>query len=295
MPIGHLPSLTEFMKKQSQIYTHPDDADRLNEVNSLAIISEYVDGIEEKVYEYRSKRISPSSEKRGVVASSDEYLWYRMRINIRKDDENSNIIALLTIEEIHDEKEEVLALRNQADKDHLTGANNKLSFTSKVSQSLIECKQGTLYMFDLDNFKGINDNMGHSKGDEVLREVYEKISNLFRTNDIIGRIGGDEFVVYLEGSTDQKIIEEKAQKICNEITKTYTAENGIEITISCSVGIAHAPKDGSDFKSLFDAADVAMYSSKSKGKNTYTVYDNSLITGYAPQEREEYMRLRSTK
>ncbi len=290
MPIGHLPSLSEFMKGQMDIYTHPDDIARLSEVNSLALISEYAEGVMEKDYEYRSKKIIPSGKETGVVASSDKYLWYRMRINIRKDEKTPDIIAFLTIEEIHDEKEEVLALRYKADSDHLTGALNKQSFTTKVSQALLSGAQGTLYMFDLDNFKGINDNMGHSQGDAVLREVYGKISTLFRSHDVIGRIGGDEFVVFLEGSADQGIIEDKALNICKEIKKTYKADNKIEITISCSIGIARAPQDGRDFKSLFDAADVAMYTSKSKGKDTYTVYDKSLISGFAPQDRESYMR-----
>ncbi len=295
LPVDHLPTLAEFVRAQTEHYTHMDDLERIRNISTHSIILDFNKGIVDKEYEYRSKKIIPSGKGFGVKSAGDDYYWYRMRINTSLNNKTSEIISFMTIEEIHDEKEEELALRHRADSDHLTGAFNKNAFATKVDDYLKTTKLGVLYMLDLDNFKGINDNMGHSKGDSVLREVYAKVSKVFRSRDIIGRIGGDEFVVFLEGSEDESLLVEKAQRMCELINKTYTAENNVSIEISCSVGIAIASQTGDNFQTLFNAADLAMYSSKHRGKNTYTIYDENLVSGFEPKEREEYMRLRTVE
>ncbi len=163
-------------------------------------------------------------------------------------------------------------LRKKAETDPLTGAYNKAAFAARVDKILRNNGQGALYMFDLDNFKGINDNMGHTLGDEVLREVYEKAVTIFRPTDMISRAGGDEFLVFLPGNMSEEIIEKKAIQICDALNKIYHGEDGISIEVSCSVGISVASRDGKDFETLFKLADEAMYRSKKTGKNTYTFH-----------------------
>ncbi len=164
------------------------------------------------------------------------------------------------------------SLRKKAETDSLTGAYNKAAFAIKVDKMLQNNDQGALYMFDLDNFKGVNDNMGHALGDEVLRDVYEKAVTIFRPTDMISRAGGDEFLVFLPGNMSKEIIEKKAIQICDALNKTYHGVDGISIEVSCSVGISVAPRDGKDFETLFKLADEAMYQSKKTGKNTYTFH-----------------------
>ncbi len=289
MEVSHLPNIENFFFARAGIFAHPDDAEMLQKITAAYLIDEFEKGLFEKEYEYRAKQITPNIHGLGVLVVSDEYLWYKMRINTSLN-ENSQVISLVTIDEIHDEKEEELQLRLKAETDPLTGAFNKNTFSEKVNRYLNAEGEGALYMFDLDNFKGINDNMGHSAGDNVLKEVYTKISHLFRSHDIIGRIGGDEFVVFLEGTTDKNMIIKKAQSIAEKINKTYYAENKVSIDISCSIGISIAPKDGNDFESLFKVADLAMYKSKNRGKNTYTIYDAYLDGEFAPQEKAAYTR-----
>ncbi len=295
MSTGRLPGLVEFFGTRLRLFAHEEDSDKILSISTESLIEDFENGITEREIEYRSQKMEPAAEHLGVKSSGDEYFWFRMRVNTRVDEEANAIIALITIGEIHDEKEEVLALQSMTETDELTGLYNKKAFAKKVDEYLLSGGKGALYMFDIDNFKGINDNMGHSVGDDVLREVSVKIPSVFREIDIVGRIGGDEFVAFLKGTVDKSTITGKAKKICADIKKTYTAENKVSIQISSSIGIALAPKDGHSFDSLFSLADLAMYGSKSKGKDTYTMYEAGLIEGFKPQEREAYMRLKATQ
>ncbi len=289
MPVSHLPTLREFFAEQSKRLTHPEDVEKIHDINSETLIFDFNNGILENEYEYRSKKVILNQKDKSYIVD-DNYYWYKMRIVTHMNTETSDIIALLTVDEIHDEKEEEIALRDRAEKDSLTGAYNKSAFEAKMNTSLRDGSTGVLFMFDLDNFKGINDNMGHSAGDAVLREVNSKVSALFRGRDLIGRIGGDEFVVFLEGSADEELVGEKAREICKVVNKTYHAENKMSIEISSSVGVSVAPKDGNDFETLFKVADLAMYKSKNRGKNTYTIYDSSLDIGFEAQSKSDYSR-----
>ncbi len=283
-PVSHLPPVTDFFKKQVYAHTHPDDVKMMSELSAHTFVSAFENNEFEKIYEYRAMPIEAVEKGTGVNAKGDEYLWYKMRVNISLDESTSDVIALLTVDEIHSEKQMELALRYKAERDTLTGAYNKNTFETKVNEYLSTGGQGTLYMFDLDNFKGINDNMGHTAGDAVLSEVNSKITALFRAHDLVARIGGDEFVIFLVGAVGLSVVQDKAQKMCETINKTYHAKNKVDIEVSCSVGISIAPKDGDDFEKLFNAADIAMYHSKGKGKNTYTIYDQALNEGFEPQE-----------
>ncbi len=291
-PTEHLDGLSEFFIEQTKIYTHPEDVGILDKINSKKLLSDFENGYNEKLYEYRSKKIHSSDNRTGVKSIDDNYLWFRMRINLSRDEESSDVIALFTIDEIDTEKQEEISLRKKAETDPLTGSYNKETIAIKINEYVNKGGQGALYMFDLDNFKGINDNMGHAAGDEVLREVYAKTTSVFRPSDLVSRVGGDEFLVYLAGTARYSTLQFKAEQICKEMSKVYHADNGVDIEISCSVGISISPKDGTDFDSLYKAADIAMYHSKSIGKNTFTFYDDS-STGYKPQEKEDYMRIRS--
>ncbi len=276
----------------STFLTHPEDADIINDITAFSLMVDFENGYDEKLLDFRAKNITTPNGMATDDVPSD-YLWYRMRINTNLDVSTSDVISLFTIDEINEEKQAELSLRKKAETDLLTGSYNKDAFTLKVNNYLNQGGQGTLYMFDLDNFKGINDNMGHSAGDDVLRETYAKTTSIFRPNDIVSRVGGDEFLVFLTGTTKDSTVRKKAAQICTDLNKTYHADNGVAIEISCSVGISVAPKDGTDFETLFNAADIAMYHSKSIGKNTFTVYDSNAPASFEPQEKEAYMRLRN--
>jgi diguanylate cyclase (GGDEF)-like protein len=132
-----------------------------------------------------------------------------------------------------------------------------------------------LFVIDVDNFKGINDSLGHQLGDQALICVAKSLRSVFRHADIVGRFGGDEFIAFLPDVGSVKKTREKAeclQKKLQEIVEKADCGN-----ITLSIGIAHFPQDALHYKDLFHMADEALYLSKEKGKNCFTIYgDNKL-------------------
>jgi len=123
-------------------------------------------------------------------------------------------------------------------------------------------------MIDIDDFKNINDEKGHTIGDIMLEKTADAIRRSFREEDIKGRVGGDEFVVFMPGTTLRDAAEDRAKKISEELKKIREDVPGTDIT--CSIGIARCPKDGRTFRELYGAADKAMYHVKGQGKNGYS-------------------------
>ncbi len=205
--------------------------------------------------------------------------WVRCNITSKKDEETGDIIAVIAyIDDIHEAKEKELKLKHKAQIDSLVGAYNKKATESHIKQHLYKNKCGVLFMIDLDNFKSINDNFGHIYGDEVLKDVFSKIVKQFRGDDILGRVGGDEFVAFSLNSLSVEQAERKAAELCKQIKHEYTLDN-MSVEISSSIGIALAPQHGLEFEELYDKADKAMYECKNNTKNGFVIYgSNSLNT-----------------
>lgn len=122
---------------------------------------------------------------------------------------------------------------------------------------------------DIDDFKGINDTYGHGVGDQVLRDIADCLLRLFRTSDIVGRIGGDEFAVFLRNTNTSEDILKRARELIADFRQIPVTEGQY---VSCSLGVVVAENGEKDFKSLYSHADEAMYEAKRKGKNQYAVY-----------------------
>ncbi|ONI41878.1 hypothetical protein AN396_02770 [Candidatus Epulonipiscium fishelsonii] len=164
-----------------------------------------------------------------------------------------------------------LFFKKQIEKDGLSGLYNKVTTEKRISEYLENGGEGILFMIDVDNFKGVNDNLGHDFGDYVIKDVAYKLNSVFMYNDIIGRIGGDEFMVFIKNKNIN--IEAKGMQLCNAIATTYS-EKDVEVFVSASVGIAIATEADINFKELYLSADAAMYESKKAGKNKFTInYD----------------------
>ncbi len=177
----------------------------------------------------------------------------------------------------------VSSLDNKAHNDLLTGLLNKQSFEESVENALqtVENEKFTAVIaLDIDNFKGVNDTLGHAYGDKVLANVGNILRNVFSENDLLGRIGGDEFCVYLaipdeEQSNYYDYIKRKCQEICTEFLHNYTGDDN-NYKISSSIGAAIFPTHGTSFTKLYNCADRALYESKNKGKDTYTIYTKTM-------------------
>ena len=127
-------------------------------------------------------------------------------------------------------------------------------------------------VIDIDDFKKINYTFGHVFGDTIIQEVSERLKEQFRGMDIIGRVGGDEFVVCMK-YTSVEHAKEKAKTLCESIRKKYSSSTA-EQTITCSVGITFFGEgETSDYEEMFSKADMAMYQAKMSGKNGYQIAD----------------------
>lgn len=206
-----------------------------------------------------------------------KYIWCRIKATVIFDSMYSPIRAIGIISDIDNYKKENAILTEKAQKDLLTGIYNKIT-----SQTLIEDyiknegKNGchALFVIDIDNFKNINDSFGHLFGDEVLSKISSKIQNNFREYDILGRIGGDEFIIFLKDISSNKLVEKKAKKIIN-IFHNISEKKTINYKITGSIGISLYPNNGNNFTELFNKADTALYSSKNKGKDCYTIFTDN--------------------
>ena len=168
---------------------------------------------------------------------------------------------------------QIQGLKKAAETDPMTGLLNKASAQSEINRA---CRQsrGALLMIDLDSFKPINDIYGHDMGDKILIRFAEIICSAIRGTDIAGRMGGDEFVVFCQNVTTEGVIAAKSKYINEHLLESAREFMGddMHIPIGASIGCAVAPKDGSDFLTLFKKADKALYSVKQNGKHGYAVY-----------------------
>ena len=167
------------------------------------------------------------------------------------------------------EKQSSQALQERAERDSLTKLLNK-SAGRKQAEEYIN-RQGetvncALLMIDLDNFKQINDRYGHLFGDTVLTQVSRVLKKMFRSQDIIARMGGDEFMVLMRGISDEELLKNRCRQLINVFGNTFRSLSQ-EVMLSCSVGVAMAPVHGRSYYELFQHADQAMYQAKRSGKN----------------------------
>ena len=164
---------------------------------------------------------------------------------------------------------ESMELQNKAETDLLTELLNKISTENKIREYLEgegRDKTSMMCVLDIDNFKKINDTMGHAFGDEVLATLGKRIRTEFRVTDIIGRTGGDEFIIFLKDLKDDNVIERDAGRVAG-FFKDFTVGTYTKYSPTASIGAAIYPRDGSDYESMYKAADTALYKAKKRGKN----------------------------
>ena len=159
-------------------------------------------------------------------------------------------------------------LNFKASHDELTGAYNRAGYELLLSS--IDLSSTYMMLFDVDDFKGVNDNHGHEMGDKTLIRLVQILETNFRSDDYICRIGGDEFVVFMVHSTGEQrsLIASKIEQINKELGTTAYGT----VPVSVSVGIVHGT-EAKDAEDLFEKTDAALYRAKRSGKHTYRFSD----------------------
>lgn len=203
---------------------------------------------------------------RGVVR------WKQIEIYTIFDQEGQSKELVGKIVDIHRQKQSMQRLVRQADSEPLTGLFNRGAMERNVKAFLTgEGLSGkhALLMMDIDNFKTVNDTLGHTRGDDLLVSFASVIRRVFRAGDYSSRIGGDEYMVFVRNVFDDGIALEKAEALRREMA---ALSNKIGVSVSVSVGIALYSRDGNSFEKLYKAADQALYYVKNDGKNAVAFF-----------------------
>lgn len=208
--------------------------------------------------------------------ANGEEIWVKIFAKAILNDEGYLLRIVGSISDISQEKQASMQLLERAQKDGLTKTYNRVTLEKLITQEIEEHPDQCHIMFviDIDNFKVINDTLGHACGDEALKKFSSALVSNFRENDIIGRLGGDEFAVFMRYPNEHtsKMIESKCDSFLKAISQINLSKNESH-RIKCSIGIASYPADGKTYQQLFECADIRMYEAKKKGKNTYIYKD----------------------
>lgn len=188
-------------------------------------------------------------------------------------DDNNQVIGTLGINrDITARIEETRRLHDRAHYDELTQLPNRYLALDRLKHLIEQSKRNkstfALFYIDLDKFKTINDTKGHVFGDKVLKETASRLSQSIRNIDTIARIGGDEFILLLENTSDIDDISKMAETLIKEVSEPCSID-GEEFQISCSIGIATYPENGTTTGALLLNADTSMYKAKRKERGTY--------------------------
>ena len=206
---------------------------------------------------------SDESESHGFEIGAADYIRKPLKADI----------LLRRVSNILDNLDKMQGLKQAADIDSMTGLLNKTAAQREIEKICATAK-GVLLMLDLDSFKLVNDIYGHAMGDKILITFAELLKNITRESDLIGRLGGDEFIAFCHDIKSENVVAEKAKYLNENLTAAAKKLMGEDMNISLgvSVGAIFVPTYGTDFKTLYQKMDKALYKVKQNGKHGYSVY-----------------------
>ena len=168
--------------------------------------------------------------------------------------------------------------RKQADTDLLTGLMNRTAAKEDIEDHLADTQEtGVMILLDLDKFKSVNDRLGHQMGDKVLVDVSADLKKMFRNSDVLSRLGGDEFIIYMKAVPEEAWVQRRADEVVRTVRRWVT-DGTTNIQITASVGVVTTNGMERSYEDLYRAADIAMYFSKGQGGNQAVFYSKDLVT-----------------
>ena len=254
-------SMENLLRHYLTQYVHPEDRERIRQFTAREhLLTEYFRGARPEKQEYRHRREDGS------------YVWVRLSVQMLPDPYSCDVRASILLRDIDAQKREELCLMDQLRMDTLTGALNRGAFMEAANAVFTQPRPGALHalvMVDVDHFKLVNDRFGHGYGDRVLARICDLLRNALRADDLVGRIGGDEFVLLLKNVVNREALQTKMDSLCEQLNQRI----GEDISVSCSFGAAACPQDGTGFEELYWKADTALYAAKEAGRNCTRVYE----------------------
>lgn len=241
-------------------FIHPEELERMNKWHYLR---------------RQDEALAPRSYETRYVDNNGQTRYAVLTVAIIPGTTNSSCSLL----DITDQKNSVEELRKKAFTDSLTGLPNRQLFNDRLKHAIDNANRNNtlvgVLLLDIDEFKDVNDSLGHHAGDQILQLVAKRISKIIRKSDTLARLGGDEFVTIVEAPQDIHSLCIIADKIITDFTIPYIIE-GAEFHLGVSIGITVYPETGETAEILLKNADLAMYESKQQGKNRYNLYAHVL-------------------
>ena len=198
-----------------------------------------------------------------------ELRWVELVLHVFQEEFTRNLYALIYLRDIHIQKEREIAQAKAASRDPLTNILNRSAFEELVTHYLREPdRHGILMLLDVDNFKDINDQLGHLEGDQALKQVSQLLTTTFRQQDLVGRLGGDEFLIFVKGHMNRESLRHRLE----ELTQLLASNDKAALT--SSIGITFVKAENFDYNRSLREADIALYRSKRNGKNSFCFYDD---------------------
>lgn len=260
-----LMTFNERTREYAGSFVHLDDFDAYTALlNSENLLAGFIRGIHTATLDYRER------------VGEDEYRWLHLSVELAQYPDSTDVEAFLMYEPSNKEQVEDAALKLRNDSDPLTGILNRRAFVERFTKLLAKTRQGarhTLILVDIDGLKRINDSFGHAVGDQALVDIARSLQGIVQDDGILGRLGGDEFLICLKNTLSQSAIEQKATQILAILRKAFS----VEIRLTGSLGIAVYPDDGKDFSTLYHSVDLALYTAKSNGKDSFAFYNGDLM------------------
>lgn len=209
------------------------------------------------------------------IAVEEGYRWVEFRARVYFSEISNTLRVMIFIQDKDSEIRHRLLLQKKATTDPLTGLENRESAWNHITQFLNEDSQAThaLLFIDLDYFKQVNDHWGHFFGDDVLRIVAIRLKHAFRKDDILGRIGGDEFLVLVKEVCSREKLKERVHQAIKTLSMPIV-RGAVEAKITCSIGIAMCSGGETTIEALYQKADEAMYQAKKQGRQQFCFFDD---------------------
>ncbi|MFI3249715.1 MAG: diguanylate cyclase [Eubacteriales bacterium] len=226
----------------------------------------------DKYREYTEKILSGENMEYEIQAavSRGVYEWFHVTSQYIHNEKGEPVEIFGMMENIQNKKD----LEQKASHDLMTNVLNKVSFEQESENVLLKVspdQKHALIFIDLDDFKGVNDNLGHIYGDVLLTTVGKRLKHHVREGDLVGRIGGDEFAVLLCNISDEESVLDRTNTMLDSVKRNFS-HDGVSVGIKASVGVAVYPEHGKNYKDLISKSDIAVYESKRRGKNVVSIY-----------------------
>jgi diguanylate cyclase (GGDEF)-like protein/PAS domain S-box-containing protein len=206
---------------------------------------------------------------------NDQLIWISENARTVRDDAGNPLFIEGTVEDVTESRRYQEQLEHIARHDAVTDLPNRLLLNDRLRQMMLQARRTggvvAVALVDLDNFKLINDTLGHNMGDRLLKTVGERMQSCLRESDTVARLGGDEFVLLLSGEGRGEAMSQVTQRVLQSVSQPWPVD-GRELSVTCSIGVAVFPRDGRDVQMLLRNADTAMYKAKELGRNNFQFY-----------------------